>query len=198
MRYLPLPSSVVPIVAVATLVLVSWLAWASFRDPEAFWAPGNLSRYHADVPRCTQCHAPFQGATSARCIACHGERQFAERSLPEVEAFHREAIRKGDACRGCHTEHRGVLAQIITGALINPHGEFIFRATGARTCTACHTFHGSIGRPPTLLDNAIVRELYEEGEGAHRPGHIAKCLTCHVGGRRDIEGEDKEEEEHGR
>lgn len=36
---------------------------------------------------------------------------------------------------------------------------------------------------PTLLDNDIVRHLFEEGEGAHHRGRMAHCVTCHVGGQ---------------
>ena len=54
MPYLPLPRTAVPVVAMATLVLVAWVGWGSFRDPETLWAPGDLSRYHADVARCVK------------------------------------------------------------------------------------------------------------------------------------------------
>ncbi len=190
MRYLPLPSSMVTIVAVATLGLVAWLAWASLRHPEGLWAPGDLSRYHADIKTCTSCHAPFRGATAAQCAACHTPKQFAAKSEPAVREFHHDVLRKGESCRGCHTEHRGALGQITTGALINPHGEFVFRVTGAKSCTACHT---GIGKQLTLLDNVAVRHLIEEGEGAHKPGKFANCLSCHVGGRLEIDDEDERE-----
>jgi hypothetical protein len=65
MHYLPLPRTVVPAVAIATVVLVVWLGWGSIRDPEGFWAPGDLSRYHAAVTHCMSCHEPFRGPVSA-------------------------------------------------------------------------------------------------------------------------------------
>ena len=125
MPYLPLPRTAVPVVAMATLVLVAWVGWGSIRDPETMWAPGDLSRYHADVARCASCHEPFRGPASVKCIGCHSETLFAERSKPAVGTFHREVIKQQKTCLACHTEHRGALAQITASAMFNPHGEFI-------------------------------------------------------------------------
>jgi hypothetical protein len=189
MRYRPLPGGTVRFGVAATGLLAIWLAWGSFRYPEALWAPGDLSRFHADVAGCGECHAPFRGAIAGKCVGCHGEKRFAARSTPAVSTFHREAIRAGKACTGCHTEHRGALAQITVGAMENPHGEFVFRATGTGSCGACHEFGAGV----KLLDNAIVRHLLEEGEGAHRLGRMGNCLACHVGGRREV-GEDGDDD----
>lgn len=183
MPYPPLPRTVLPVVAMATLVLVIWLGWGSFRDPETFWAPGDLSRYHADVARCASCHEPFHGPSSIKCIGCHSEMRFAERSKPAVGTFHREVISQQKTCLVCHTEHRGALAQITFSAMFNPHGEFIFRATGTSSCSACHQFGTAFGERPTLLDNDTVRRLLDRGEGAHRLGRMASCLKCHTAGR---------------
>jgi hypothetical protein len=112
MHYPPLPGAVVPVVAVATLGLIIWLTWGSLQDPESFWAPGDLSHYHTDVARCTSCHEPFRGPMSAKCIECHSEARFAERSTPLAGTVHQDIIREQKSCLRCHTEHRGTLAQI--------------------------------------------------------------------------------------
>src|SRR5512146_1677813 len=194
MAYPPLPPTVVPVVAMATVVLVVWLGWGSFRDPETLWAPGNLSRYHADVARCASWHEPFRGPVSVRCIVCHSETRFAERAKPAVATFHREVITQRKTCLVCHTEHRGALAQITASAMFNPHGEFIFRATGTGSCSACHQFSATFGDRPILLDNETVRRLLEKGGGAHRPGRMANCLTCHTAGRFESEGYEQPKE----
>ena len=185
MRYVPLPASVVPAAFIGTLLLLAWLGWESSRDPETWWAPGDLSRAHADLASCLQCHQPFKGPTSRNCLACHGEAQFARQSSPDVAAAHTESVRGGGNCLACHTEHRGVLASITIGALHNPHGEFVFRATGARTCGTCHVVSPE-GGPPTLRDNPTVRQLLEQGKGAHRRGRMADCLRCHAGGVTEV------------
>jgi hypothetical protein len=93
----------------------------------------------------------------------------------------------------CHVEHRGVLALITTGALTNPHGEFIFRATGATSCSDCHMLKSVDGeKMMILLSNSRVSHIIEEGEGAHRTGYFSRCLKCHRGGQLDID-----DEEHG-
>lgn len=176
-----------PVVVVITVLVVFWLGWGTWRNPEALWAPGDLSRYHADVANCTQCHQPFYGPTPTRCIACHSENQFVTRAKPSTRQFHLQVLHQRTTCLACHTEHRGALAQITTNAMYNPHGEFIFRATGAGSCAACHDFGSDIATRPTLLDNSTVRHLLEEGEGHHRLGRMVNCLTCHVGGRLEPE-----------
>jgi len=171
------------VVAVATVVLLAWLGWGSIRYPETFWAPGDVSRYHADVARCVDCHEPFQGPSPVKCLACHSEKRFVLRSKPVVSDLHREVIAQQKTCLACHTEHRGALAQITTNALLNPHGEFIFRVTGTSSCSACHAFGADMVAQPTLLDNDIVSHLFDEGEGAHHRGRMAHCVMCHVGGQ---------------
>ena len=180
MHFLPLPRTVVPAVVVATVVLLIWLAWGSMRDPETFWAPGDLSRYHADVVRCMNCHEAFRGAVATKCILCHSEVRFAERSMPPVATFHQDLIRQKQSCLGCHTEHRGVLAELTSDAMRNPHGEFVFVVTGASSCMACHEFGSVFGARPTLIDNDIVHGVMAKGGGAHRPGYMANCLQCHA------------------
>jgi hypothetical protein len=71
--------------------------------------------------------------------------------------------------------------------MFNPHGEFIFRATGTSSCSACHEFGTALGARPTLVDNNTVRRLLEKGAGAHRLGRMANCLTCHAAGQYETE-----------
>lgn len=187
MRFYLLPSGTFAILSIVIVLLTAWLFWGSFNFPEALWAPGDLSRYHADVSSCRDCHTPFQGTTIAKCAVCHNDRQFAERSQPKVSAFHRQALNEGGRCIACHTEHRGALAQITVGAMQNPHGEFVFRATGTRSCTACHDFSTGFEARPKVLDNLIVSRLLSEGDGFHRRGNMTHCLKCHEDGRLDID-----------
>ncbi len=178
--YLPLPSSVLPIVLAATLLLVGWLGWAGERNPEALWAPGDLSQYHAEIGSCTGCHQAFRGPTTAKCVGCHSAQWFAETSEATVNDFHQSKIRDGRSCLDCHREHRGRLVQIVIGETGNPHGEYIFLATGTTSCTECHAFGSGPGQPTTLLENDLAKGLLKKGRGMHRPGEFADCLQCHV------------------
>ncbi len=117
MNYVPLPRAVVPIVAVATVVVLAWVGWESVISPEAFWAPGDLSQYHANVERCVFCHEPFQGPSPVKCQACHYAEDFVARFEPTVRDHHLDVIDQRKTCMACHTEHRGALAEITTGVL---------------------------------------------------------------------------------
>jgi hypothetical protein len=186
MRFLPLPPGTRPFVVITVIVMLAWVVWGSLNFPETLWAPGDLSRYHSDIMACNDCHQPFQGATPEKCITCHNEKFFKAQSKPDVAEAHRQSIREKRPCLDCHTEHRGALAQITLGALFNPHGEFVFKATGTKSCTACHDFSGGFESKPKLLDNFIVNRLMEKGEGLHKPGNMRHCLNCHAGGRRKV------------
>jgi len=182
MRYYPLPRTAIPGVAMATLALMIWIGWGSWRHPVAFWAPGDLSRYHADIVSCVHCHEPFRGPSRARCMTCHSDQYFERRSSTASAGLHRDMAAQQVACSACHTEHRGALAQITDSTRVNPHGEFIFLATGTNSCTACHEFGARIAERPSLTDGPLVRLLRAAGGEAHQPGKMAECLKCHTMG----------------
>ncbi|MEX5216102.1 MAG: hypothetical protein NW703_18310 [Nitrospiraceae bacterium] len=64
----------------------------------------------------------------------------------------------------------------------NPHGNLVFRATGATSCRECHVAGRSISGAWPVLDNDRVRSLVAKGKGAHA-GRFADCFRCHSGGR---------------
>lgn len=185
-----------PLIWALTGLVIGALAWASSLYTEDLWAPGNLSRYHTDIVRCVSCHEPFTGPTPQKCQVCHTLEAFRSRSEPDVRQLHQDAIQTGQDCLACHTEHRGGLTAITIGRVENPHGELIFRATGATSCSDCHVIKAGDGKEDsTLLHNAYVKRLIQKGEGAHRLGHFANCLKCHRGGQLDVEDEDDEDDE---
>jgi hypothetical protein len=181
--FLPLPKTAGRVAAGVAVVLLTLLAWGSWRVPAVIWAPGDISRVHADVERCRDCHEPFVGITAGACLHCHTAREFDRHAAAGIVDLHRPFLDGSRDCMDCHTEHRGALAAITVGGWENPHGEFVFRATGARSCGDCHNGAQLASSPPALLDNNLVRDLYREGEGAHRRGRTADCLRCHRGGR---------------
>ncbi len=187
---------VAPFIWGLTGLVIGALAWASPIYTEALWAPGDLSRHHTDIVRCLSCHEPFRGATPKKCLVCHTLETFQSRSEGDVRQWHQNAIQTDQTCLVCHTEHRGVLTAITIGRVENPHGELIFRATGATSCSDCHVIKAGAGKQDgTLLRNSYVERLIRKGEGAHQPGHFAKCLKCHRGGQLEIDDEDKDDED---
>jgi hypothetical protein len=176
MRYPPLPSAAVPVAVLATIVVILSIGWGSFRNPAAFWAPGDLSRSHANVAACLGCHEPFHGPSPPRCAACHSELQADQR--PAL-TWHRDFIERRTACTACHAEHRGAGAALTDRKQVHPHGEFVFRATATTSCRTCHAFGARVVDKPTLLDDPAVKRLLAQGQGAHVRGRMADCLACH-------------------
>jgi len=192
-----LRSWVAPLIWGLTALMIGVVMWLSPQYTEALWAPGHLSRSHTDVTSCGSCHEPFRGPTPQKCLSCHSSQNFAAQSEPDVTRFHADIIQKAQPCLMCHVEHQGVLAAITIGALNNPHGEFIFRATGATSCSDCHMMESGEGKKRMiLLSNSRVNHIIEEGEGAHRVGHFVKCLNCHRGGQLDVEDENDDDDDH--
>lgn len=125
-----------------------------------------------------------------RAFQGHSADQFTGHSTPPVWDVHIDAVRHGTSCLRCHTEHRGALVPITIGVLDNPHGEFVFRATGRRSCADCHAVPAATTGRPAVLDNAAVRYLMKQGEGAHRSGAFAHCLRCHTEGTVGLDHDD--------
>lgn len=181
-----LPPWVYRWILAAMVTLAVCVAWASTRTPEALWAPGHLSRHHTGVRSCTQCHEPFRGPTVRKCTACHDLEGF-RRSHGPIADFHVTAVQRRQRCLICHTEHRGETAPVTTRPLYNPHGELVFRATDAGSCADCHAFPDGLGGRPTVLNNPLVGNLIEDGEGTHRRGGFARCEDCHSSGRGEVD-----------
>ena len=121
------------------------------------------------------CNVTSRFAARAR----HGN-YFERRATTRTVNLHRDLAAQQTACSACHTEHRGALAQITDSARVNPHGEFVFLATGANSCSSCHEFGTRIAERPRLKDNSLVKLVWKAGGESHRPGKMAQCLKCHA------------------
>ena len=174
MSFLPVTGLAFRVATVCGILMVIWIVWGSYAMPEALWAPGNLSRHHQNLSSCLACHQPFKGATSGKCGACHQSRFLADTAKPEVREVHLRIFYKGGSCLFCHSEHKGRLAPITVGALANPHGDFVFIATGTKSCNACHDFSDKTKSGSHLRDNITVKRLLREGEGTHKLGRNGK------------------------
>jgi hypothetical protein len=88
---------------------VVWLGlvWAGLvhaQGLESMLAPGPVSRAHVKVEHdCKSCHARFdRNAQDGLCIACHKDVGADIRSHQGLHGRH-----EAQACRACHTEHKG-------------------------------------------------------------------------------------------
>ncbi|WP_447976913.1 hypothetical protein [Candidatus Nitrospira bockiana] len=94
-------------------------------------------------------------------------------------------IVQAGAARDGPGDESGPAEDEIGEGLLSPHGDLVFRATGVKTCSACHT--RGAGARLTVLDSPPVRDLIAKGRGAHGPGRFADCFRCHAGGRKGVE-----------
>lgn len=166
-------------------MLVLWallLLWVpgvgSAQGVGAFVSPGPLSLAHADldgITSCTQCHAPGQGTTPARCMACHEE---IEAEVNAGTGFHGDKRR----CKDCHPEHRGRdfdIAVVDESSMDHDSTGFPLRGRHAKTgCDSCHIGDGYGGVDPSCLNchddvhgaAASRRQLLDRCDTCHRPG----------------------------
>ncbi len=155
---------------VLTALIIGMIFWGSFRYPEAMWAPGHLSRVHADATDCHGCHEPFRGVRSRKCLMCHTSHRFQAHADPATSRRHLQIIRQSESCLSCHTEHQGDRTRFTSLEPGNPHGELVFQMTGARDCLDCHRAN-SVKKTMTsaLLNNPLVQYLQKEGLGPISP-----------------------------
>jgi len=144
--------------------LVALLALAAVY-PHLMLSPGPLVAAHATIGAdCQACHAPWRGATSARCIACHavadiGVKTTAGATLrPDTArvAFHQQLIEQD--CMGCHGDHVGAR---VAEELDHSFAHALLRPSARADCGGCHQ------RP---------------SDRVHRDIRIG-CATCHTSER---------------
>lgn len=175
------------------LVLVA-IAWLAVTQPHAMLSPGKVVPAHAGLQDdCFACHAPFRGASAARCTSCHAVRDIGVRTTRGVPlspagrrpAFH-QALTEPD-CVACHTDHpppalakpprprfdhallRPQLRSDCRSCHVPPAND-LHRAAGE----ACATCHQPAGWRPATFDHD--RYFLLDGD------HNARCTTCHVDG----------------
>ena len=69
----------------------------------------------------------------------------------------------------------------------NPHGDLIFRATGATSCLDCHRMGKDGEVSAQTQDNKLVRSLKAKAKGIHGPGRFTDCFRCHADGDKGVE-----------
>ena len=94
-------------VAVALGLLCGSGAWS--QGIESIMSPGSLIQGHAKwEDDCKQCHVKFdRKAQDGLCMACHKE---VGADVRAKTGFHGK--NKPEACRSCHTDHKGSGARI--------------------------------------------------------------------------------------
>src|SRR5512140_627511 len=79
---------------------------AGAQSVESVLSPGPLIKGHAKLEgECKNCHVRFDRAAQDRlCADCHKD---VGRELAQRKGYHGRLRPQGQACRTCHTDHRG-------------------------------------------------------------------------------------------
>ncbi len=177
-------------VIVANLVVLVAL---TFVYPELMVSPGPLISAHAGIEGdCSACHAPWHGAASDRCIACHALADIGLRTtegipLPDPKAkasFHQQLIDQD--CTACHSDHAGPK---LTERSRKPFSHSLLQPATRDRCETCHTApendlhrkrnancgacHSSQRWKPATFDHEAYFALDRN--------HDVSCATCHTG-----------------
>lgn len=140
-------------------VLVLVAAWFGYKQ---FYTSGTATDgHHQIIGECGLCHAPWTGATDARCVACHSGHDV-ETSDAHTLAVIREHARRLDpgavraaeqGCRACHREHRAGMTDAAGVTAADTfcqacHPRIIQRRASHadvsyRMCRGCHNYHDS-------------------------------------------------------
>lgn len=163
-------------VFLGALAAAGLLAWAS-GDPVTVIVGQSGRHDQAHGATCLDCHVPFEGSPSSRCLApgCHGDLATGTppRDGPAMPLRFHVALR-GQACSQCHTEHardvlrafehRRIPQAVRAGCRACHLGERVkaHARTDAVSCEVCHT-----------LDN------WSEAQMSHKKVSAQPCDLCH-------------------
>ncbi|MFO1271916.1 MAG: cytochrome C [Rubrivivax sp.] len=160
--------------ALLALLLCLFTATAAGQSLESVLAPGLVIQGHAKYEQeCKNCHVPFErGAQDRLCADCHKE---IGQDLREKTGYH--GRRDPQACRSCHTEHRGRAAKIVVldeKAFDHKQTDFQLRDKHSNVeCAKCHVA-GKKWREAALTCVGCHRK-----DDAHKGGLGDKCEDCH-------------------
>lgn len=162
--------------AVASLAAAGLMLWAT-EDPVVVIVGKDGRHDQAAEASCLDCHVPFEGTPSSRCLApgCHGDLATGTppRSGPAMPLRFHVALRK-QACVRCHGEHETDVIRRFDHALVPAEAQ-----------VRCHTCHPGAAVPDHARTDAVSCDLchglaawsgapMEHGRVAQQP-----CDLCH-------------------
>lgn len=161
--------------AASAVLLAGACAAASAQSIESVLRPGDVVQSHAKVEEdCAKCHVRFDRAGQDRlCTDCH---QDVGRDMRERTGFH--GRQRPQACRSCHTDHKGRGAQIVVIDKARfDHAQTDWPLQGRHApvaCTKCHEPKKKWSAAPT--DCAACHRADDPHRGRLGPA----CADCHT------------------
>jgi len=162
------------LLALAAALAIGWSGGARAASLEGVLSPGPLIAGHAkNESDCESCHVPFdKRAQDDKCLACHRE---IGRDLRARTGYH--GRQPPQACRSCHTDHRGRDARVI---VLDPahfdHGRTDFALRGGHAgvaCARCHVASEGWRRAPPDCNGC------HRSDDVHKGGLGTACADCH-------------------
>jgi Cytochrome c7 and related cytochrome c len=142
---------------------------------ESILSPGKLIQGHVKVDDdCAACHVKFdRNAQDGLCTTCHKE---VGADMRNRAGYHGRI--KPQACRSCHTDHKGREAKIVE---FDPkqfdHAQSDFALRGAHLKTECNKCHVA-GKK--YREAAVDCLSCHRKEDVHKGSLGAKCADCHT------------------
>lgn len=181
------------LVSVAVLVSVTWYAGfdrvklqiikiANNGAREAL-LPGMLISAHAEEPdakQCTSCHNYLNSPPSDKCLKCHQEILAV---INNNQGYHGSLTGQ---CRTCHTEHKGLLADITSLDVKGfNHESARFSLEGKHRDLECRSCHKQQNKNNERTRTKFIGLPFETCTECHRNPHPDSkdnydCLTCHT------------------
>jgi hypothetical protein len=162
--------------ALALGLLLSWLApGAGAQTMESVLAPGKLIQGHAKVEEdCAACHVRFdRPAQDKRCAECHKD---IGADLRDKLGFHGRM--KPQACRTCHTEHKGRDAHIAEFDKRQfDHALTDYALRGKHRSTDCAKCHEPAKK---FREAASDCNSCHKKDDTHKGSLGPKCANCHT------------------
>ncbi|MEY4750918.1 MAG: hypothetical protein RIQ60_3132 [Pseudomonadota bacterium] len=159
---------------VLVLVMVLGCGLAAAQNIESVLAPGKLIKGHAKVEDdCKSCHVKFdRQAQDGRCTECHKE---IGADLRDKHGWHGRL--KPQACRECHTDHKGRDARIVDlDEKTFDHGQTDFLLKGKHQPVACKSCHVAGKRWAEAPQDCVSCHRKDD---VHKTKLGSKCAECH-------------------
>ena len=141
--------------------------------------PGPVIEGHIKVEdKCAECHVRFdRAAQDALCVNCHSHKEIGA-DLREKRGFHGRI--KPQACRSCHTDHKGRDAKIVViDEKTFDHKISDYELRGAHIKVVCRDCHVAKKKYREAPGNCIDCHRKDDEKKGHKGGLGNKCADCH-------------------
>lgn len=156
-------------------LLLAWCATAPAQTLESVLRPGDLVQGHAKwEEECTQCHVRFDRSAQDRlCMGCHKE---VGQDMRERTGYHGRL--KPQACRSCHTDHKGRTARIVDldrKTFDHAQTDYALKGKHAKVeCDKCHEPKKKYWQAPSDC------QACHRKDDVHKGSLGPKCADCHT------------------